>query len=282
MSAIPNLDAIFKQYGDEWCRARGGKCDRMNVVQKGYEDRALKVSDQHIQYYDSADSQIEPQTGSVQTMDNDTSVSQTQTVNLSKTTSSSFTWQLQEGFELGMSAEFAVGVPPIASAKTTISTKLSFSSTQSKTESESRTWQISQPIAVPPRTSVTATLLIDEQRFSQPFHAVCTLSGYVCSNSPDRVDGHYFWFHSIASILSRFPQPGFTVLPGGNVLYSGDGMFEGLMGVRNRVSITEKPLDHTADGVKTYVLTPALFQGAGIAPAAELSDAVEPQAPALA
>lgn len=260
--SLPDLDAIFKQYGDWWCKARGGKCDRMNVVQAGYEDRRLVISDERIEYYGSADTQMKPTIGARQVLSNGTNVEQAQTVELSKTTTSTFAWSLTEGFKLGMSVKFKVGVPPIASAETSFSGELSFSSTQTKTESEQKSWRVSQPVKVPSRTEVEAVLMIDEQSFSQRFHSKCVLSGYVCSNSPDRIDGHYFWFHSIGAIFDRFPTPGFTV-QGDKVFYQGDGSFQGVMGVRTRLNLTEKSLDNPKQ-LRSYSIVEPI-DGAGIA-----------------
>jgi hypothetical protein len=236
--SLPDLDQVFKQYGDWWCKQQGGRCDRMNLVQDGYEDKRLTISDMRIEYYDEPDNQMIPQVGAEQILTNSTSVEQSETVVLSKTTTSSFTWSLTEGFKIGMSVKFGVGVPPIASAETTISGELSFSSTQSLTSTEQKAWNVTQPVKVPPHSEVDATLLIDERKFSQRFHSKCVLGGYVCSNSPDRINGHYFWFHSVSEIFSKFPQPGFTV-QGDQVFYEGDGKFDGLMGIRTRVDFKQ-------------------------------------------
>ncbi|MTH79357.1 ETX/MTX2 family pore-forming toxin [Paracoccus aestuariivivens] len=259
----PDLDSVFKQYGDWWCKEHGGKCDRMNPVQSGYEDRRLVISDMRAEYYDEPKTEMIPQVGAKQVLTNRTSVEQSQTVSLSKTTTSTFTWSLQEGFKIGMSVKFAVGVPPIASAETTISGELSFSATETKTSTEQRSWQVNQPIKVPANTEVEATLFVDERKFSQRFHSKCTLSGYVCSNSPDRIDGHYFWFHSVRDIFTRFPQPGFRV-SGNVVLYEGDGMFEGLMGIRTRLDITERALGGDRQLLRSFSI-PDPINGAGVA-----------------
>jgi len=261
--SLPDLDQVFKQYGDWWCKEKRGKCDRMNLVQKGYEQYRFTISDMRIEYYDEPDREMIPQVGSQQILTNGTSVEQSQTVELSKTTTSSFTWSLTEGFKIGMSVKFGVGVPPIASAETTISGELSFSSTQSSTNTEQKGWKVSQPVKVPSKTEVEATLLIDERKFSQRFHSKCILGGYVCSNSPDRIGGHYFWFHDVSAIFSKFPQPGFTVR-GDQVFYQGDGQFKGLMGVRTRLDLKERPLGDKTTVLRSYSIVQPL-SGAGIA-----------------
>lgn len=261
--ALPDLDAVFKQYGDWWCKQRGGKCDRMNVVQKGYEQYRLIISGMQIDYYGEPDTQMIPQVGSQQILTNGTTVEQSQTVTLSKTTTSTFTWQLQEGFKIGMSVKFGVGVPPIASAETTISGELSFSSTQAWTNTEQKSWQVNQPVKVPAKREVEATLLIDERQFTQRFHSKCTLGGYVCSNSPDRIHGHYFWFHPVSDIVNKFPQPGFTAR-GNVVLYEGDGRFDGLMGVRTRLDLKERPIGDNTTVLRSYSIVEPI-SGAGIA-----------------
>jgi hypothetical protein len=261
--ALPDLDKVFKQYGDWWCKQKGGKCDRMNLLQKGYEQYRFVIADMHIDYYEEPDVQMIPQLGSQQILSNGTSVEQSQTVTLSKTTTSTFAWQLQEGFKIGMSVKFKAGVPPIASAETTISGEVSFSSTQAWTNTEQKSWQVNQPVKVPAKTEVEATLLIDERKFTQRFHSKCTLGGYVCSNSPDRISGHYFWFHPVSEIFSKFPQPQFAV-QGTVVLYQGDGQFDGLMGVRTRLDLTERPIGDKTTVLRSYSIVEPLG-GAGIA-----------------
>ncbi|HRO11406.1 ETX/MTX2 family pore-forming toxin [Amaricoccus sp.] len=260
--SLPDLDAIFKQYGDWWCKSKGGKCDRMNVVQPGFEDRRLVVGDGWIDYYGSPDTEMRPTIGARQTLSNGTNLEQSQTVELSKTTTSTFAWSLTEGFKLGAGLKFKVGVPPIASAETTFSAELNFSATQTKTESEQKTWRVSQPVKVPARSEVEAVLAIDEQSFRQRFHSRCVLSGFVCSNSPDRIEGHYFWFHHITDIIRRYPTPGFRI-EGSKVHYEGDGVFEGKMGVRTRLNLTEKSLDNPRQLRSWSIVEP--IAGAGIA-----------------
>jgi hypothetical protein len=276
VGALPNLNTIFKQYGDWWCQERGGRCDRMNLVQPGYEQYRFVLTDQRIEYYDEPDSQIDPQWGAEQVMTNNTSLEQSQTVLLSKQTTSTFSYQFQEGFEISISAEFSVNVPPIASAKTSVTTKVSFAATQAQTNTEQKTWTVQQPIRVPPHTEVKAVLLIDEMRFSQRFHSKATLGGWVCSNSPDRIDGHYFWFHPVTSIFAKFPQRGFTPL-GSTVQFEGDGIFNGLMGVRTNLRIDEHPIGDPSTVLNSYTIHDPLI-GAGVSEelAPELTAALKP------
>ncbi|GLO05680.1 ETX/MTX2 family pore-forming toxin [Pseudomonas putida] len=262
MSTV-DLDAIFKRYGDWWCQQKGGKCDRMNPVQPGYEQYQLVVSDEHIEYYGNPDETVIPQIASQQVLVNSTSVEQSQSVRFSKTTSSSFTWSLQEGIKLGMSVTYGVGVAPIMSAKTTISGELSFNATQSDTQTETKTWEVAQPIVVPAKTQVVSVLIIDESRVSQKFHNKFILSGWVCSNSPKRIEGHYYWFHPVAEIFRQFPQPGFTVR-GSQVFYEGDGSFDGIAGIGTRLEVTESPIDKPSEVLRSYTLVPAI-PSAGVA-----------------
>ncbi len=268
--SLTDLDQVFKKYGDWWCKEKGGKCDRMNLVQSGYEQYRFSISDMRIEYYDEPDCKMIPQVGSQQIVSNGTSLEQSQTVELSKTTTSSFTWSLTEGFKIGMSVKFAAGVPAIASAETSISSELSFSSTQSCTNTEQKTWKVSQPVKVPPGTEVEARLLIEEREFSQRFHSKCILGGFVCSNSPDRINDHYFWFHHVSEIFSKFPQPGFTVR-GDQVRYQGDGQFTGLMGVRTRLDLKESPIGDKTTVLRSYSIMQPL-SGAGIAGVHDVSE----------
>ncbi|MBV6286166.1 ETX/MTX2 family pore-forming toxin [Pseudomonas aegrilactucae] len=266
--SVVDLDAIFKRYGDWWCKQKGGKCDRMNPVQSGYEQYKMVVSDEHIEYYGNPNKVVVPQIASQQVLVNATSVEQSQSVKFSKATSSTFTWSLQEGIKLGMSVTYKVGVAPIMSVETTISGELSFSSTQTNTQTETKTWEVAQPVIVPAKTQVQSVLIIDESRVTQNFHNKFTLSGSVCSNSPSKIDGHYYWFHSVADIFTKFPQAGFTVR-GNQVFYSGDGSFDGVAGIGTRLELTESPIGDPSKVLKAYTLIPAT-PGAGVARLADI------------
>lgn len=263
MSIITDLSPVFKKFGDSWCKERGGTCDHMQVRQDGYEQYQIRVHDMRIEYYDDLESIMVPDVGGSQLLTNNTSVEQTQTIKISKTTTNNFTWSLKEGFKAGLSVKFKAGVPPIASGETTMSAELNFESTQANSKTEQRAWEVDQPVMVPPKTEVEAKLLIDQKKFSQSFHSKCILTGYVCSTSPNQINGHYFWFHHIANILSKYPQPGFTV-KGDHVLYQGDGQFKGLMGVRTNINLKERPLGNKNIVSKEYNIVQPLA-GAGIA-----------------
>jgi hypothetical protein len=106
---------------------------------------------------------------------NGTSVQDTQTFKVDKTTSDSFTWSITEGIEVG--SEFEVKVPFIGDAKSSI--KLNFSSTQSQTTSVERHWGYEAQIPVPPHSKVETTFSVLEGQIDTPFTATFQVRGYM-------------------------------------------------------------------------------------------------------
>lgn len=107
--------------------------------------------------------------------ENGTSVEDSQTFTVDKSTSDSFTWSITEAIEV--SSEFSVKIPFVGDSKTTV--KLNFSSTQGQTTSVDRHWGYSAQIPVPPNTSVTTTFSVLEGKINTPFTATFQIRGFM-------------------------------------------------------------------------------------------------------
>lgn len=89
--SLPDLDTIFRHYGELWCRERGGDCDRMNVVQKGYADRRLVLSDEPIDFHGSVAMAMKPTAGARRVLTDGFNILQ-----FSKSRTRTFAWTLTE------------------------------------------------------------------------------------------------------------------------------------------------------------------------------------------
>lgn len=49
-ATVFDFDALFKHYCDWWCKQHKGRCNPIDLVRKGFEDRKLVVSNKHIEW----------------------------------------------------------------------------------------------------------------------------------------------------------------------------------------------------------------------------------------
>lgn len=170
-------------------------------------------------------------------------------------TTTSFTWSLTEAIELGMSVEFEVGVPPIASAKTTLSAKISVSSTQAKTETEKETWSIDKEVTTSPHYEGKMKWTIVQKKYDATFYADVNIMDYVAFwfnhkidlNNKGGNDKHWLWFLHVSNIWPRFSHYGISVSPqyssnGNAILYHNVGRCSGHEGVNSYFEYREEPL----------------------------------------
>ncbi|MEW9501715.1 hypothetical protein [Jeotgalibacillus marinus] len=74
---------------------------------------------------------------------------------------------------------------------------------QSYTEGMSQSASSTVQVTVPPHSKklVTMTGILKEQ--TMHFTVPINITGWVGANFPKRVDGHYFWFHSVDNVLDK-------------------------------------------------------------------------------
>ena len=186
---------------------------------------------------------------------NDTSSEQSSTFKYNKSTSNSFSWSLKEGIDAGISVKFAVGVPPIASGTTTLSTNISFEATQSKTVSETVTWSIDRNITVRPMTETDMIWTIKQQKCSATFHADIVMTGSFAIWNNDKIDvhnpsgsdRHWLWFIPITTAFQQMHEWGISVPPqyfisDSSVTYTASGECQGEIGVSTTFDVEETSL----------------------------------------
>ena len=95
-----------------------------------------------------------------ETLHNDSSIEQNMSFSFNKTvTSSSFTWQ--EGISVDARMKFTVGIPILGGADIEFKTNRSFSTSETKTDTESKLFTASFPVSCPPYSEVRAKAFVN-------------------------------------------------------------------------------------------------------------------------
>ncbi|MEW6735666.1 MAG: ETX/MTX2 family pore-forming toxin [Acidobacteriota bacterium] len=245
--SIRDLDEHFRRYGRHWwnqnnCKGYDGG---IKYGLDGYEPK-FTVRDTRIELYGEPTlMRSSPVLLGTQTLENRTSTPQQQNITIGIDRSSTFSWSLQEGIKVGVKVSGKAKVKEIFEIGAEMSTEISFSASQTWTETVVRRFSVNQTVTVPPRKIVEAKLLVDELTLTQRFHAKTTLCGYVWIHGHYPCQGHYYWAIPITDIYRAFPEPGFT-LSGDTVLYQGEGEFNGAGCVNARTIVTERQIDAPA------------------------------------
>ena len=257
---VSDLQALADRWGKVFSAKYGTSCRWVDLHARrsemaNYQQYKISAKSSNVRYEGSGTAIDQPGIVTTDSYTNNTSAEQTSVFKYSKSTTNSFTWTLKEGIEVGISVEFAVGVPPVASGKTTLSTNLSFEATQSKTEEEIETWAIDRNVTVPPQTKMEMIWTIKEQKSSATFYADLIMTGYfaiwnnnkIDVNNPGGSDKHWLWFIPITTAFSQMYSWGISVpsqysIRSGSVMYKASGQCEGEAGVQTTFDLIENPL----------------------------------------
>ncbi|WP_204035011.1 ETX/MTX2 family pore-forming toxin [Micromonospora qiuiae] len=116
---------------------------------------------------------------------NDTTVTQTTEISGTKTVTDTEGWSDTTGVRVSVSTSIRAGVPIFADGKVTVSAEGSFSWTQNGSTSRSRTVSWRQPVVVPARSIVEATVTVTHATIRVPY----SLSGEFIYRSGARLWG---------------------------------------------------------------------------------------------
>jgi hypothetical protein len=185
--------------------------------------------------------------------DNNTTVQQSETFQYTATSQQSFTWSITESLSIGIEISATEGVPDVASSTQKVSVNLSLSSTQGATSSNTQSWNVNNPVVVPPNSSVKCDMVINSQSYNINFTESVLLAGYVAIWFNDKValspnDYHWLWFIPIGSVFTDVisnnlaSTEGYSVVAGDQVLTTAQGVFAGSQGVSVGVTTTQYPL----------------------------------------
>ncbi|HUK71787.1 MAG TPA: ETX/MTX2 family pore-forming toxin [Streptosporangiaceae bacterium] len=166
---------------------------------------------------------------------NQTSVTDTETFQTSKSTTATFQWALTEGIKIGAKAAFEVDVPVIGGAKVEVSTELNFSATETQTASETQTWTWNVTVPVPASSHIHLDAIVSTLIYKPNFTAHISLSGNSEAYLPDRSRAGGA---SIGYIVQG--QTGFQVSPDlSSAVYTATGTFKGVLGIESTVKTQE-------------------------------------------
>ena len=189
---------------------------------------------------------------------NDSSVTQTPRFAKSYSTTQSFAWSVTEQLSIGTEVSTTVGVPDVASVGGKVTTDLTLSSTQGAEQSETQEWEVDMPVLVPPRTIVTATLVIKMKKYDVRWVGKCKLTGYVAIwfNNKVKLPGsakeHWLYFVPIQRVFNDcvshniIDTTGYET-SGRAVLARSAGVVRGSQGVDYSVDIKEVPMAPKSD-----------------------------------
>ncbi|WP_280308458.1 ETX/MTX2 family pore-forming toxin [Nocardia abscessus] len=202
---------------------------------------------------------------------NNTSVPQQTTVVRSETVTNSYTWSSEHSVSVGISLTSSVKVPFIGGVDTTVSTEYSFTSSESKTETKERGWEFHKQLTIPPRSKVTAILMIEKTQPSVPYTMVGAFGGHIGGEgtytAPGTV-GSFRYYPTITGIFAEKPLAGFRN-EGAKTYFRTNGVFVANEGIKAVIDVTETPLDNR-EPARNYTIdvTPELMEMLEVVPAA--------------
>ena len=172
-SYVSNLEDVIKSWGNAVAKKYGTS---LAGIQMQYDPSAENTSDlplkfkvTNVHYTGQGDCSDLPGLVITDTTTNGTDLKQTSDFKRTESTTATFTWTMKEAISVGISLEFGVDVPPVASAKTTITANISVSSTQSSTKTTTQSWEIDRSVTVPPRSRVDMTWAIIKKKVQANF-----------------------------------------------------------------------------------------------------------------
>ncbi|WP_144520034.1 ETX/MTX2 family pore-forming toxin [Bacillus thuringiensis] len=252
-------DAAYKYIDDKYIR-----------VPNSYYSSRIGIPDMFRELYSSGPitipnliSTADPRTV-VQTskITNSSSSDITKTFSFSETVTDTVTSSFETGFELGISREVSVGATiqmVKLDAKQTISTKFSLKSTQTTTNTKTRTWVEQYTVPVKADTQATIVYTLSIGSFDGFVDVDLKLSGNVLAGLIYSMRGEIAnpgkGYHEILYIpivdIVRYTNPtGFTVNPDNTVSFKGKLRLQGELGIMSELFVHSKSL---TTGVTTTI-----------------------------
>ena len=251
LSSLSDFQAICNDWGNWFSKKHGTTCRWVKLHAEGWGMDKYQQYKINVRYGKTVFGTQKPldTPGFVynQTFTNDTSVEQSNTFTRKESTTATFTWSLTEGINTGHRVTGRIGLPLVAEVKDEASTEINFSSTQSKTETITQTWSVSQPVRVPPQTKVDAVLDIEQKKYDIDFTSDIIIGGWVAIWNNDKISlgngKHWLYFFPVSKVLHDKPHRGYAVR-GNKVVFKARGNFTGVQGVNSRVKLSQTPLEH--------------------------------------
>ena len=262
---ISDLEDLIKQWGNRYAERNNTTALWVDLHAKHpdmaqYQKYKLGVRVRNVRYEEGSVSNEMPPFKLEDTSTNNTPQPIENTFEQSRETTTVFTWNLNIGINTGSSSSFTsflVGIPPIASWFSNMSTEMEIDATSSKTETEVQSWSIKRRVIVPHHSRVDMTWSIGQETSFGTFHADVVLTGYVAVWLEDRVDindpdegsdDHWLWFVKIAKVFRQMKEWGIPVPYqyrdlSSSVIYKVSGSCDGQCGYDSEFDIKETPLN---------------------------------------
>jgi hypothetical protein len=198
-------------------------------------------------------------TSAATSFNNGSDVAQSQSVTLSETTTQDFNWSTTQALSVDVTVSASMNIPGIAQFGGSVSTDMTFSTTDGGSTSKSQNWTLGETLTVPAHSTVAANLVVTCQSYDLPWTATCLLTGSVAlwfNNRWEMIPGsgqHFLWFVPIQSMLAVVQQvgsiidtTGYTVAPGG-IFAAASGTFTGAQGIASQIVVTQTTHPGTAN-----------------------------------
>jgi Clostridium epsilon toxin ETX/Bacillus mosquitocidal toxin MTX2 len=256
--SVSQLRSHVQAWGNAFSKKYGTTCDWVDLYaenpdMQAYQQYKVIVDNHDMEFI--ASSPIEAPSQIFKNIyENGTSLEQQVIITFHKETSATFSWSITEGIDVGVQASLKAGLPNFAQGEIEVSTKISLSSTQEKSETDSQFWDYENYTFIPANTKISAQYIIMNQKYDVPFIADVSLSGYVAIwnkdkidvNNPGGSDRHWLWFIPISSVFTDYPVQGYVVR-GSKVLYQVHGTFKGIQGISSYLKLEEYPISVDSD-----------------------------------
>ncbi|QWH75489.1 aerolysin family beta-barrel pore-forming toxin (plasmid) [Bacillus mycoides] len=211
---------------------------------------------------------------SVQILENNSSIPQTKSLNLTDTTTDTSSTAVTKGVKTttgikgGLKFSVKLGV---LSAETSVEVSLSveanFSTTTTKTTTKTTTWTANDPITAPPRTRIKATHLIYGGKFTVPLTLNADITGdpnaydeYLTVSGPYLIAaGKYnneIGAIPISNMSGKMDNRYRSTDQHGKIVWVGDAITEVDYGLYSTVRIDETPIYANEGESRTYYLPP--------------------------
>jgi len=178
---------------------------------------------------------------------NGTELQESQTVSFNKSVQLSQTWSVTHAVSLGIRMNFGIS----AVFQGGVETQLSFSSTESKSESVTRGCTTSVTIPVPPGTRVEAILILDEVNIDVPFEAAMVITGLVPFDFNDLSAffgrGAQHSSIPVGTLFTKLPHADVTVVNDTTISCTVKGRYVGVHGTDFQVITRQFPIAAAAD-----------------------------------
>lgn len=277
MSNIQSLQTLATAWGKESAKRSGTTCKWVRMHAEGdqmkqYKKYKIACKTTNVRYEPHTSKIPLPDRVMTSSFKNNGDGEGQVEFNESASTESSFTWSITEGLELGIETSATVGVPLVAAATVKLSSKVSFSSTQAQTKTETHSWAIKRMCTVPARTTADFVWTIKLSQIECTFHGDIEITGYFALWHKDKVDygygqgKHWLYFTEIQNAFKEMKRWGLSVPPQytihrDKVVFRATGVTSGSAGVSDVFTVEGRDIGGAGPSADSFRLleTKALY-----------------------